>query len=277
MQMLHLRLIYRPKALRHFVRVLILGSGGKDSSYAIWWAMLRGWDVAGIVTVQITGSDSMTFQLPTTSIAGLQAASAKIPWLPIPITGNPDSEMGDLKNALEGIIQGSSKQRSEIWSSSEKSEAMWPETWPWPDDLNRLRPREPIDAIVVGALRSDYQKTRVERMCQELGVISYTPIWHNDSHQHMVDLIEHGFSIMMTSITTDGLGKEWVGKILTDESFRKLSKLADDFRFNVDGEGGEYETAVLSAPWMDREIATKFTAHWTGMRGWADIWSAELI
>ena len=45
------------------MRVLVLASAGKDSSYATWWATLRGWDVAGLVTLRVTGDDSMMFQV----------------------------------------------------------------------------------------------------------------------------------------------------------------------------------------------------------------------
>ena len=34
------------------MRVLILASGGKDSSLASWWAMCRGWEVVALVKPQ---------------------------------------------------------------------------------------------------------------------------------------------------------------------------------------------------------------------------------
>ena len=92
----------------------------------------------------------------------------------------------------------------------------------------------------------------------------------------MLDLVEHGHRIMMTSVTTEGLGEEWLGRILDSENICELQSLADRYRFNVDGEGGEFETAVLDAPWMKSPIITQQTNHWTGRRGWVDIWGAEL-
>ena len=91
------------------MRVLVLCSGGKDSSYATWWSMMRGWDVTGIVTVRITDSDSMMFQVPSTALAGLQAASAEIPWLPISIDGDEDTDMQMLEQALEPVVMGVGK------------------------------------------------------------------------------------------------------------------------------------------------------------------------
>ena len=258
------------------MRVLVLASAGKDSSYATWWATLRGWDVAGLVTLRVTGDDSMMFQVPSTALAGMQAASADIPWLPIPIEGEEETEMEILESCLERIIHGSAKNRSITWSESEKNDAQWPDGWKWPNNLRRLRATDPIQGLVVGAIRSDYQKTRIEQMCSRLNIKSFTPLWHNDGHAHMRELISHGHEVMITSVTTEGLGKEWVGRILSDSDIDELSVNSKNFRFNVDGEGGEFETAVLNAPWMKFPIKTQHTIHWTGRRGWVDIWSAEL-
>ena len=253
-----------------------MSSGGKDSSYATWWATLRGWDVAGLVTIRVTGQDSMMFQVPSTALVGMQAASADIPWLPISIEGLEEAEMTQLEEALEQIVHGSGKPRSDIWSAAERSDAAWPEGWKWPEDLCRLRAAGPIEGLVVGAIRSDYQKTRIEQMCNRLGIRSFTPLWHHSGISHMRDLVSHGHKVMMTSVSTDGLGKEWLGRILDMNDIDELEKMSEKFRFNLDGEGGEFETAVLGASWMKGEIKTSHTIHWTCHRGWVDIWGAEL-
>ena len=259
------------------MRVLVLASGGKDSSYATWWSTLRGWEVAGLVTIRVTGDDSMMFQVPSTALVGMQAASAELPWLPIPIDGDENTEMQVLEDTLERIVYGSQKSRSSIWSSAELQDACWPDGWGWPADLRRLRASAPIDALVVGAIRSDYQKTRIEQMCERLGVKSFTPLWHHEGSTHMHDLVSHGHEVMLTSVSTEGLGKEWLGRILTEQDIEELESLAEVYRFNIDGEGGEFETAILDAPWMKSKIETQHTVHWTGRRGWVDIWGAELV
>ena len=289
---MNLRRLNHPRAWRFFntggggsidlnrsrtrMRVLVLASGGKDSSYSTWWATLRGWEVAGFVTIRVTGDDSMMFQVPTTALAGMQAASAEIPWLPIAIEGDEESEMQHLENALESIVHGSGKTRSQTWSNDEINEVKWPDGWMWPENLRRLRSSKPIEGLVVGAIRSDYQKTRIEQMCSRLNLRSFTPLWHHDGGAHMRELVSHGHRIMITSVTTEGLGQEWVGRILTHSDVAELEDLSMKYRFNIDGEGGEFETAVLDAPWMKTAIKTQHTIHWTGRRGWVDIWGAEL-
>ena len=48
---------------------------------------------------------------------------------------------------------------------------------------------------------------------------------------------------------------------------RKLKNLASKYRFNVDGEGGEYETLVVAGPHMKGELKLDFDIHWDGVRG----------
>ena len=218
----------------------------------------------------------MMFQVPSTALVGIQAASANIPWLPISIEGDEETEMNSLEVALSNVVYGSRKSRSETWTPDELIQAHWPEGWKWPANLRRLRPTEPIDGLVVGAIRSDYQKTRIEQMCSRLGLKSFTPLWHHDGHTHMQDIVAQGHEIMLTSVSTDGLDESWLGRILEAGDIAELQMLAAEHRFNVDGEGGEFETAVLNAPWMNSRIKTQHTVHWTGRRGWVDIWGAEL-
>ena len=117
-----------------------------------------------------------------------------------------------------------------------------------PDDLealaDALRERD-IDGFVSGALRSDYQKSRLERMAEGLGLVSWTPLWHQSGHAHLKEMIEHGFEIMITGVSAEGLNEAWLGRVLTEASFDELAALAAKHRFHVEGEGGEYETLVL--------------------------------
>lgn len=210
------------------MRVAILSSGGKDSAAAWWWAICKGWDIKALVTMKVTSGDSLMFQVPGTEIVQHQAKLAKIPWLCITTRGEEESEIADLENQLGEIS---------------------------------------IDALVCGALRSDYQKSRIERMCQRLGIISYTPLWHQSGLEHISGLVMHGFGIMITSVACDGLNEDWIGKILDEESLNLMIELSRKYRFNVDGEGGEYETLVVYGPHFDGEITVKGTTEWYGRRG----------
>lgn len=213
------------------MRVAILSSGGKDSSKVWWTAQCRGWDIVSVVTVRITGDDSYMFQIPTTDLVGLQAISAGIEWVQVESSGEQEVEIEDLKNALANLD---------------------------------------IDGIVVGAIRSDYQKSRLERMTEDLGINIWTPIWHQDPEQHMTELIDFGFEVMITGVSCEGLDDSWLGKTLCSKSYHELRILSEKYRFNVDGEGGEYETFVTYAPFMKNRIELNYEKVWDGVRGYLE-------
>ena len=249
------------------MRVAILASGGKDSTYACWWAIMQGWKVECLITIHITNDDSMMFQIPNTSIAGLQAHSMGVPWLPILSDGRQEEEISDLENGINGLTNVNYTFERIVLDT---------EVIEFPDNLLLQLANLEIDALVVGALRSDYQKTRIERMCEKLGLISYCPLWHHNPEEHMHSLIEHGFDVRIVSVSTDGLGEEWLGQKITQDSLEELTRISAKYRFNLDGEGGEFETIVVDAPHMSQPIAVSGHSNWKGTRGSWILESAEL-
>lgn len=168
------------------------------------------------------------FQIPGTHLVEHQAKVAGVPWMNVATPGVQEEEIDDLQSALSTLD---------------------------------------IDGIVSGALRSDYQKSRLERMAERLGIRSWTPLWHQDSLQHMRGLVDHGFEIMITSVSCEGLDESWIGSVLTTKSLDLLEQRSKAFRFNVDGEGGEYETLVIAGPHLGGRLHVQGTVHWDGTRG----------
>jgi len=226
---------------------------------------MRGWDVECIVSVGIQSEDSMMFQTNGVSLAALQSTAMKVPWLPVVSDGEEELEISDLEQALSGNTD-----------SERCFKEMWQEDWLRPEELVLHEGTLVVDALVVGALRSDYQKTRIDRMCERLGIISFCPLWHHDSYLHMQSLIEHGFEVMFVSVSADGLNEEWLGRMLDEGSLLELKRLSEEHRFNIDGEGGEFETIVLSSPCMDRQIECVTESLWEGTRGSISIREARL-
>ena len=113
-------------------------------------------------------------------------------------------------------------------------------------------------------------------MCQRLGIASFCPLWHKDSRAHMRSLIEHGFGVIFASVSTEGMSADWVGKTLDGKSLNELIDLSQRHRFNLDGEGGEFETIVVSAPHMRRAVVVEGEVVWTGSRGSLEVLTCEL-
>lgn len=194
--------------------------------------MCQGWTIDALVTVRITGDDSPMFQIPSTHMVREQATMADLPHVEIETNGSTPGDIADLETALK---------------------------------------TRDIDGLVSGALRSDYQKSRLERMCERLGIRSWTPLWHQSGRQHVKEMIEHGFEIMITSVSAEGLDETWLGHVLTQDSFVDLEALAAKHRFHVEGEGGEYETLVLAGPHLKGRLDVEFTTHWDGVRGHVEL------
>ena len=218
------------------MRIAVLSSGGKDSSVAWWWAMCRGWEIVAVVTVDIQDGDSHMFQVPSTNWVERQALLANVPWVNVPAAGSVEDEIDALEQALSKLE---------------------------------------IDGIVSGALRSDFQKQRLECMSQRLNIHSFSPLWHQTPIEHLKGMVEAGFQIMLTSVSCEGLDHTWLGHVLTESSLLELHALSKQHRFNVDGEGGEYETFVLGGPIWSRALQVEGSKQHTASRGIFAIHSVE--
>jgi len=263
----------RAECNRTYMRVAVLSSGGKDSTYAVWWALLNGWDVSMIVTVRVDADDSMMFQREGTAIAGVQAAAAGIPWLPIIDTNTEGIE--SLEQGIEPFVRGSVWPRSTLWSQSDIMNANWPE-WSCKKPV-LARPGKPIDAIVSGALRSDYQRVRLDMMANRLGIASFSPLWHMPPLIHMNNLIRSNFDVRFTAVSAEGIDSTWLDRRLDDDCISDLNRLQQEYGINIDGEGGEFETTVLSAPWFD-SLEWETNIQWEKNRGSVeiiDVWESN--
>ena len=203
------------------MRVLALSSAGKDSTLSLDWALHRGWEVAAIVTV-LAQPGSWMFQSSCVDVAKFHADSLEVPW--IPVNTPPDlNELDALEQALgnEIRLQQSSK---------------------------------PIGGLVSGAIASDYQKSRIDRIGARLGIPTFSPLWHHDPEIHLRAVCDAGLDARIVHTAAEGLDEHWIGIHLNSESVSQLGELSLSHRLRADGEGGEYETIVLNAPWMKYPI-----------------------
>ena len=223
------------------MRVLVLSSGGKDSSLALWWSICQGWTISSVVTVSIEGEDSWMFQIPGTKLAALQCEDMGLQHQVITVSGEDEVEVEELLKGLQPLIEAHS-----------------------------------IDALVCGALRSEYQRRRIDRICEELAIHSFSPLWHHDAERHMHELLECGMEMWMVSVSCDGLNEDWLGRKLDIEAFDELSKLSSKYRFSIDGEGGEFETIITSGPHMNGRIVFDAEHQWSGNRGHLNITAMKL-
>ncbi|MCA1812566.1 MAG: diphthine--ammonia ligase [Halobacteriales archaeon] len=216
------------------MRVAALLSGGKDSCYAIHIAEQWGWDVSHVVTVQPAGEESMMFHWPNVHLTPLIAQAMGKEHVLVPGSGTPEQELDELGAALAPLG---------------------------------------VDGIVSGAVASEYQRTRLERMAHPLGLKTWAPLWHKDPLLLLRDLRAAGFRAVVAGCFAEGLGPEWLGRELDGPAIADLGRLHAARGIHPGGEGGEYESLCLEGPgWSHRLEVLRARKEWQRDRG---VWRVE--
>ena len=220
------------------MKVAALFSGGKDSTYAAHVAAERGWDVASLITVVPQDPESMMFHVPNLHLTPLLAEAI----------GSP-------------LVQ-------ERAAPGEEGEL---------DALARAIRRSGADAVVVGAIASDYQHSRVNRVCHGLGVRVFAPLWRRNPRGLLQDYLDSGMDVRFVACAAEGLTPEWLGRPLDAAAAGDLLRLQERRGVHPCGEGGEFETLVVQAPWFrKRLVIDESVPEWRGSAGHLRIVRAHL-
>jgi diphthine-ammonia ligase len=218
----------------------VLFSGGKDSTLALYKAMSEGWNVKYLVSIFPESSESYMFHYPNVELTRMQAEAIGIPIITKATTGKKEKELEDLEGALASI-------------------------------------KDEINAVVSGALASEYQKSRIDRICRSLGLKSHAPLWKRDPGGLWRFALVEGFEIIITGVACEGLGKEWLGRVIDEQSFEELKNLSGKYNFHLGFEGGEAETFVLNCPIFKKSVKiVKARKKWHGDSGFYLIEKAAL-
>jgi diphthine-ammonia ligase len=199
------------------MRLASLWSGGKDSVYATYLALKQGHEIRALITIFPEKQDSWMFHFPCLKLTKLQAKAIEIKQIVKKTKGEKEKELEDLKKVLERI-------------------------------------KSDIDGIVSGAVASNYQKSRIDKICDELKLKHFSPLWQKNQEEVLEEEILAGFEIIITGVFSEGFDKSWLGRKIDDEIMKKLLDLKRKFGISVNGEGGEYESFVLNCPMFKKRI-----------------------
>ena len=145
------------------------------------------------------------------------------------------------------------------------------------EELRGILEKYDVDAVVSGAIASNYQRVRIEEVCTDLGFLSYTPLWGKEQRMLLRDMLLAGMEIMIVGVAAYGLDERFLGKVIDEDVLSSLEELEKRYRINVAGEGGEYETFVLDAPFFKKRVQVEeMKIFWDGVRGHVNILSATL-
>lgn len=125
-----------------------------------------------------------------------------------------------------------------------------------------------VSTLISGAIASDYQKTRIEKLCTILNMRSFTPLWRKDQKAVLMEIIRRGILPVIVSVSADGFTKEDLGHVIDEDYLAELEKKEEKFGINISGEGGEYETFVTYPGYGKRLSIMKSHILWEGSHGY---------
>ncbi|WP_424355887.1 TIGR00289 family protein [Methanobacterium sp. MBAC-LM] len=223
------------------MKAAVLFSGGKDSTMAAYSAIKEGHEVEYLVSVFSDNPASYMFHVANIHITELSAEAMGIKLIKKVTKGIKEEELEDLKNILIELKD------------------------------------KGIEAIYSGALFSVYQKSRIDALCEELGLESCAPLWHRDPTEYMEEIIDLGFEVIITSVAAEGFDESWLGRKVDRDSLLEIVELNKKYKIHIGFEGGEAETLVLDGPIFNKKIKVMESENiWEGDSGYFLIKEAEL-
>ncbi|MBR2558321.1 MAG: TIGR00289 family protein [Methanobrevibacter sp.] len=198
--------------------VAVLFSGGKDSTMAVYAALNNNDNVKYLLSMKSVNDESYMFHVPNIHITDLLAEALDIDIITAVTEGIKEEELNDLKREFE--------------------------------NLKSLG----IKAIYTGALYSNYQKSRIEKLGQEVGLEIISPYWHVDELEYMREIVSLGFEIIISGVAAWGLDETWLGRTIDDDVIDELVKLNEKYQVDIAFEGGEAETLAIDGPIFKKRV-----------------------
>jgi len=201
------------------MKCAVLFSGGKDSVYSVYLAKKRGYDISCLISVLSKNKESYMFHTPSISQVEKQAKVMGIPLIITKTDGKKEEELEDLEKAIKQAIKNYK-----------------------------------IQAIITGAIKSVYQASRIQKICDKLKIECFNPLWQIDEIKYLNDLIKEKFKVIITGVFAYPLNQTWLGKEIDSGFIDKVMELNKKYSIHPAGEGGEFETFVLDCPLFSKPL-----------------------
>lgn len=219
------------------MKVGVLFSGGKDSCYAAWLAKKAGYEIECLISIFSKNEESFMFHTPAIEFTKKQADLMNIPLITRETQGMKEDELLDLKKAIEKAVV-----------------------------------KHNIKGIVTGAVESVYQSSRIQKICDELGLECFNPLWQKDQIDLLYDLIRDKFEAILVGVFAYPFDAKWVGRKVDDSFIGKIRMLQEKYKINPAGEGGEFESLVINCPLFKKKLNVEIK----DIRGNGHSWRAVL-
>ncbi len=167
-------------------KVIVAWSGGKDSCFAAYKALLQGYKLKYLVNTV-----SVEFNR-----VGLHGVAAELIKQQAQLIGVPL-----FQKAVRGVTYAEEFKRQLAYK------------------------RKVVDGVVFGDIYLEQCRSRNERICKELNLLLIEPLWGRTSADILRDFIRSGFEAYVVSTQGNLLGKEWVGRKLDYAFLSDIQKL----------------------------------------------------
>ncbi|MGB9684383.1 MAG: TIGR00289 family protein [Candidatus Bathyarchaeales archaeon] len=220
------------------MRVAVLATGGKDSTLALYRVLSKGYEVKCLVSMLPLREDSWMFHYPNMHLMDLFSEAVGIPLVKCETSGMKEVEVEDLKSLIAKLD---------------------------------------IDGLVSGAIASNYQRAKIETICKQLGLECINPLWQEKPPKILKEILDLKFEVIITGVFAYGFSKDWLGRKIDRETVKALADLNERFGVSLVGEGGEYETLVLDAPFFKKRLKIlEAEKVWRNQSGYFIVKKAEL-
>lgn len=190
--------------------------------YSGYLAKKAGNDIACAITMFSKNKESYMFHTPSIEKTKKQAEVMNIPFLSHETSGIKEEELDDLEDA---IILAKKKYH--------------------------------ITGIVTGAIKSVYQSSRIQKICDKLNLKCFNPLWKSSEIEYLKELIENNFKIIVVGVFAYPLDGSWLGREIDKKFIEEVKDLQNKYKIHPAGEGGEFETFVLNCPLFRKELHVK--------------------
>ncbi len=210
------------------MKVVCLVSGGKDSILALWLA-LHQFEVISILTVISSCFESLLFHIPNSQYVAIIADMLEVPHQIIMIDScNVEEEI----NALKAVLTESG-----------------------------------AEAVITGGIRSEFQRFKFNRAAYLANMKCFSPLWRVSPKFLLSELIGNNFNVIISSVSGMALKRELLGKKITPDLLKELQQAVPESELSMIGEGGEFESFVLDAPFFPACIdILESKVHWDEYR-----------
>ena len=214
-------------------------SGGKDSCYNIWKCLQYGHRLVCIANLQSPTNDeeneeinSFMYQSAGSSVIPAYEECLGAPLLRQEIKGKAVSQSMEYESQVEG------DEVEDLYILLREVVTRFPS----------------VKGVSCGAIVSNYQRHRVENICQRLGLTSLSYLWQRDRKELFHEIVNHEMHAVLVKVAGAGLDPvKHLGKTLLELS-PMIDRLNSKFGLDYCGEGGEYESLVLDAPFFKKRI-----------------------